>query len=275
MYYMACLLSVLFFYPGTHILFSKIEKRDSARERLLGIVGHSKLKTIAALGNTAKISKGSYWPASTIKLLPAIAVMRSGINPKTYVRMKRYRGTVRTLLERSLTISSNVAYDSLVGLVGQDYVNTTAKQLGLKYTWVSKAYGRKGTFRYSPPYWLGRKYIRAKWAKLKNPKCSSNCTSFKDLQKMILYASKDKELRRWTRRRGRLAKVFKKYFPKAKIYCKPGFVSYHHGLTNCRIGDYIITIATPCGSWKNWYESKKLRIRMAEYVISTYLKRKK
>ena len=275
MYYISCLLSILFFFPGTHILLSKVEKKDSARARLLGIADHSKLKTIAALGNTAKISKGSYWPASTIKLLPAIAVMRSGINPRTYVRMKRYRGTVRTLLKRALSVSSNVAYDSLVDLVGQDYVNTTAKQLGLKHTWVSRAYGRKGTFRYSASYWLGKRYVRAKRAKLKNPKCNSNCTSLEDLQKMILYASKDKELRRWTYRRDRFAKVLKKYFPKAKIYCKSGYVAHHHGLTNCTFGNYIITIATPCGSWKNWYENKKLRIRMAEYVISTYLKRKK
>ena len=187
--------------------------------------------------------------------------------------MKRYRGTVRTLLKRALTISSNVAYDSLVDLVGQDYVNTTAKQLGLKHTWVSRAYGRKGAFHYSPAYWLGRKYIRAKWAKLKNPKCNSNCTSLEDLQKMILYASEDKELRRWTQRRGKFAKVLKKYFSKTKIYCKPGYVAYHHGLTNCRFGKYVLTIAIRSGSWKQYWKYKKKKIRLAETILKLKLKR--
>ena len=259
--YISCLFFILFSSSGTHMLFSKIEKGKPVKLVIQGDVRGS--------------SKGSYWPASTIKLLPAIAVMRSGIRPKTYVRMKRYRGTVRTLLKRALSTSSNVAYDSLVDLVGQDYVNTTAKQLGLKHSWISRSYGRRGTFYYSAPYWLGKKYIRAKRAKLKNPKCNSNCTSLEDLQKMILYASREKELRRWTQRRGSFAKVFKKYFPKAKVYCKPGYVAHHHGLTNCRFGDYIITIATPCGSWKNWHKNKKLRMRMAESVISTYLKGKR
>ena len=256
----SCLFFILFSSSGTHMLFSKIEK--------------GKLVKLVIRGDVRGSSKGSYWPASTIKLLPAIAVIRSGINPRAYVRMKRYKGTVRALLKRALSVSSNVAYDSLVDLVGQDYVNATAKHLGLKHTWISRPYGRRGTFYYSAPYRLGKKYIRAKRAKLKNPKCKTNCTSFEDLQKMILYASKDKELRRWTRRHGRFAKVFKKYFPKAKAYCKPGYVAHRHGLTNCRFGNYIITIATPCGSWKNWLENKKLRMRMAESVISTYIKGK-
>ena len=248
MHCLSCLSFILFFYPGTHILFSKIEKGTPIK--------------LVALGNTTGSSKGSYWPASTIKLLPAIAVMRSGINPRTYVRMKRYRGTVRTLLRRALSVSSNVAYDSLVDLVGQDYVNATAKHLGLKHTWISRPYGRRGTFYYSAPYRLGKKYIRSKRAKLKNSKCKSNCTSLEDLQKMILYASKDKELRRWTLQHSK--------FSKAKAYCKPGYVARRHGLMNCRFGNYIITIATPCGLLQDWRKNKKLRIRMAKYIISTY-----
>ena len=256
----SCLFFILFSSSGTHMLFSKIEK--------------GKLVKLVIRGDVRGSSKGSYWPASTIKLLPAIAVMRSGINPRAYVRMKRYRGTVRTLLKRALSVSSNVAYDSLVDLVGQDYVNATAKHLGLKHTWISRPYGRRGTFYYSAPYRLGKKYIRAKRAKLKNPKCKSNCTSFEDLQKMILYASKNKELRRWIQRHGNFAKVLKRYFPKVKVYCKSGYVAHRHGLTNCKFGNYIITIAAPCGSRKNWNKNKKIRARMAESVISTYIKGK-
>ena len=253
--------SMLVTYPNKHVLFSKIEKGG-------------KLKTILSWGNTKNSSKGSYWPASTIKLLPAIAVMRSGIKPNTRIRMKGYAGSVRSLLKAALGVSSNSAYDRLVDLVGQDHVNTTAKQLGLKHTWVSRAYGRKGTFRYSPPYWLGKKYIRAKWAKLKNPKCNSNCTSFKDLQKMILYASKDKELRRWTRRRkGRFLKMVRKYIPSVRVYCKPGYVAYHHGLTNCRFGKYVLTIAIRSGSWKQYWKYKKKKIRLAETILKSKLKR--
>ena len=260
-HYASCLFFILFSSSGTHMLFSKIEKGKPVKLVIQGDVRGS--------------SKGSYWPASTIKLLPAIAVMRSGINPRTHVRMKRYRGTVRALLRRSLSVSSNVAYDSLVDLVGQDYVNVTAKHLGLKHTWISIPYGRRGTFHYSAPYWLGKKYTKAKRAKLKNPKCKSNCTSLEDLQKMILYASKDKELRRWIQRHGKFAKVLKKYFPKVKVYCKSGYVAYRHGLTNCKFGNHIITIATPCGSRKNWNKNKKLRARMAESVLSIYLKEKR
>ena len=258
-------------FPKSHILFSKIEKDNSTKAHMLGIKNKTKLKTILSCGNTAKISKGSYWPASTIKILPAIAVLRKGIDPKTYVRMKRYRGTIRRLLRRTLSVSSNVAYDSLVDLVGQDYVNITAKQLGLKHTWISRAYGREGSFKYSHGYWLGKRYIPPKIAKLKNPKCNSNCTSFKDLQKLIVYATRYKELRRWTlRTRDRLSKIVKRFYPKAKLYCKGGFVSYHHGLTNCRIGRHVLTIAIPCKSWKVWWKNKKKQVRIAEIILFCY-----
>ena len=272
---MSCLSFILFFFPGTHILFSKVENTNHIQEHLLGINNNIKLKTIVSLGNTTKSSKGSYWPASTIKILPAIAVMRSGIKPQTHVRMKRYKGTVRNLLKQALLVSSNKAYDSLVDLVGQDYVNNTAKQLGLKHTWLSRPYGRRGSLAYSPGYYLGNKYIRPKQAKLKHPTCSSNCTSLQDLQKLIFFATRYKELRKWTRRsRNGFAKVVKKHFPSTQVYCKSGYVAYHHGLTNCKFGKYIITIATPCGSWKGWKKNERLQVRLAKFVVLTYLKYK-
>jgi len=260
-------------FPHSHILFSKVEKDNSTKARLLGIKNKTKLKTILSCGNTAKSSRGSYWSASTIKILPAIAVLRKGINPKTHVRMKRYRGNVRQLLRLALTVSSNKAYDSLVDLVGLDYVNTTAKQLGLKHTWLTRAYGRRGSLRFSAGYWLGKKYIPPKWAKLKNSKCRANCTSFKDLQKLMLHATRYKELRRWTirsRKRNKLAKVVKRFYPKAKLYCKGGYVAYHYGLTNCRLGKYFITIGIPCKSWKSWWRNNKKQVRIAEIVLFCY-----
>jgi len=244
-------------FPKSHILLSKLEK--------------GQLKMVLSCGNTAKSSRRSYWPASTIKILPAIAVLRKGIDPKTYVRMKRYRGTVKRLLRLALFTSSNKAYDSLVGLVGMDYVNTTAKQLGLKHTWLSRPYGRRGSLGYSRGYWLGKKYIPPKIAKLRNLKCSSNCTSFKDLQKLIVYAMRYKELRRWTRRsRNKLAKIVKRFYPRAKLYCKNGYVAHNHGLANCKLGKHVLTVGIPCGSLKNYWKNRNRLTRIVEILLFFY-----
>ena len=163
-----------------------------------------------AWGNTHKTSRGSFWPASTIKLLPALAVMRAGIanSPR-----------IKALLHSALSRSSNSAFDRLVRSVGADYVNDTARLIGLAHTWISRPYSRGRRFR-------GRR----------NKACPSNCTSLADLQVMIRLASRFSNLRKSLR---------PSLIPSLKgALCKPGYIQKGHIIENCIIEDRVLTIAT-------------------------------
>lgn len=160
-------------------------------------VERGEVKTLLAWGNYKNSSVGSYWPASTIKLLPALAAVR---------KWKRLPLGVGNELWKSLRYSSNTAYDALVDKVTPNRVNQEAHRLRLKHTSIRMPYSRRGLFR-----------VSKKWRK-----CRLNCTSLEDLTKIMVESMKHPLLRNalWRAR----CHLWKRCFNKT------GYVGSRHAL---------------------------------------------
>ncbi len=204
---------------SSHVLYSKVE--------------NGKLKTLVKWGNTHGTSKKSYWPASTVKLLPAVALV---------IKHRRLTKKMRRLIFLSLSFSSNKAYDQTVDLVGINYINRLAKRLGLRHTSLRYPYSRKGTFK------AWRRYN----------KCRTNCTSLHDLQKLLLVAMRYRILRRamW-RCRCRLW---------SRCFNKTGYVGTRHVLDVGYRQGYVLAVVLPAtGRYR--VDLRRLRI-LAQIVLA-------
>jgi len=225
-------------------------------------------------------SRGNYWPASTIKLLPAIAVVkwamekRIGLGQEIRISEPKgvFKDTLRSILRDTLVWSSNKGYDRLVRIAGMDYMNTLAKSLGLKHTWVSQAFVG-GTLKRSPTLYYknasGWHTIPSRYSKLKSlcPR-QGNCTSLGDLQKLLLIAYTYPTLRKYMLQSKCLflSEVRQKFGVTTRIYSKPGFTWKGHMIGNGLIitpkGDrYIMTVLVPSNGEKSYTKiRKRLRI---------------
>jgi hypothetical protein len=154
-----------------------------------------------SLGEAAfTFSSGKYWPASTVKLTAAVGALwtlkgygLSGAATVTFTDADgAYAGTVTSLYQQAITVSSNVAYNRLVEIAGFDPLNDTylVPDQGLPQLVIQRRYTHPtptADLRTSPPiaYTEGAKKgtIPKRVGKGVHPSCPNegNCTTLFEL----------------------------------------------------------------------------------------------
>jgi len=148
-------------------------------------------------------SQGRYWPASTVKVMTAVAALESlgkhGLNGSTRVSFVdedgAYDGTVMSILEAAVRVSDNVAYNRTVELAGFDELNDRIlPRWGLRHTTLQRRYTRPTevtTLRRSPQMtWsLGGRHgvIPERVGVGRHPECPAdgNCTTLYELLSVL------------------------------------------------------------------------------------------
>jgi hypothetical protein len=114
------------------------------------------------LGYAQTAFDDQFWPASSIKLMAALAAVETledfgftvGGATITYsgTAPDNYSGPFRTLVNNALIISDNQSYDNLVLFVGFDDLNTQflRPDVGFERTVIMRRYGMVGSLRHSP-----------------------------------------------------------------------------------------------------------------------------
>lgn len=267
-------------YPAkTHVLFSRVEG--------------GKVKVLYHHGNYKRTSRRSYWPASTIKILPALAVVRWAKRHKIPLQSTldikdktgRYKGTLHRLLWLALYPSSNTAYNRLVYVAGVKRVNRLARKIGLVNTCISTSYTKRDSLHSAPGF---RLKVKGRWRSYPARKyrrwCWSNRTSLIDLQRLLVAAIKHRSIRRYTSKAtSPMSKSIKLFFGSPlTIHHKTGYVGRYHALDNAafkaRNGRlYLLTVATPARHGKRAYRrSMKLLDRVAfQALVSSIFKQKR
>ena len=241
-------------------------------------------------------SRKRFWPASSIKILPALAAVHWAADKNATVDSnltikgrRRWKGTLRKLIRESITYNrgsraSNRAYDRLIRIVGMDYLNRKAKKWGLNQTWISKAYASRRSLRWSPSIRIeGKKAILVKvspnLSMMQSPLCKSNCTSLGDLQKMLLLGYNNRILRPYLENNNSMIKTSlrKRFGRNVKIYSKDGFVSRHHAVANALVVDgnkkVILTMVLKTRyriRRRAWRRTKRFVNRLARKILRKF-----
>jgi hypothetical protein len=99
----------------------------------------------------------NFWPASSIKLLAAVAALeyvgQQGFNGSATVAFGNGAPrTIRSVYDAAIRISDNAAYDLLVELAGLDYLNATflTPARGFPVTVIQRSYTVGGNLRVNP-----------------------------------------------------------------------------------------------------------------------------
>jgi len=180
--------------PGTHLL--------AARE----VSGAHPGFDWFSLGDTGFVgSQDRYWPASTVKLITAVAALQtmarlgqSGAARISFVDDDGpYFGTVRQLAFEAVRVSSNAAYNRTVLVTGFDELNDQILPAwGLHHTVLQRRYTRPPgvtelSLRHSPPMrWTegeARGAIPARVGTGRHPECPNegNCTTLFELLEVL------------------------------------------------------------------------------------------
>ncbi|MCS7225505.1 MAG: polysaccharide deacetylase family protein [Gloeomargarita sp. SKYB31] len=101
----------------------------------------------------------NFWPASTVKVLPAIAALEwvhaQGFTGEATVVFPRMQDQLTRIIDRSIRESSNLDYDLTLQLVGLDWLNQTflTPERGFPTTTLQRGYGGLNVYT-SPPLTL-------------------------------------------------------------------------------------------------------------------------
>ncbi len=142
--------------PGAGVYAAKVTKEAG------GLAYEDYQAGVGALGS-------NFWPASSIKVLAAIAALE-------YVGQQGFTGaatvafgngaprTIRSIYDDAIRISDNAAYDLLVEVAGLDYLNGTflTPARGFPVTVIQRSYTIGGNLRVNPAITLtegGRKVV--------------------------------------------------------------------------------------------------------------------
>jgi hypothetical protein len=143
-----------------------------------------------------------YWPASTMKLIAAVAALETiaelGFDRDAEIALEdadgAYRGSVEELVWLALTVSDNPAYNRLARIAGFDALEARLARWGLDRTTIQRAYteGERAYTLRAPRSIEIRQGARTRSiagtrGALEDPACpaESNCTSLADLLEVL------------------------------------------------------------------------------------------
>jgi len=218
-------------------------------------------------------SRGLFWPASTVKIIAAVAMLREmkkyNIHADTRIKFKDaygvFNGKVSTLFRME-----NIDYDRMVRLATVDGIDRMRKDLKYMYLTIRTLFGGPNRRIWNRPA-ITSHGIPARQNPWRRTLCASNCVSLYELQSIMhRIVNLDPTLgvpikslsalrHSLARKHPHTCKAMRKFFPGSIFYNKSGTVPKYSRLDNIAIpykkGHIYITLAVKF-SYGPWYANK-------------------
>ncbi|MFA5624090.1 MAG: serine hydrolase [Bradymonadales bacterium] len=185
--------------PNTYALIARVAKIKSTIS-----LQYFSLGDTAFTYSMTDSGEQNYWPASTVKLLAAVAALikaqQLGIDSEAQITFsdidEDVSASLAELCTAAIVASSNPAYNQLMLFAGVDEANKTIRQtLALPQTVLLRRYARKrpdDNLRYSPIINYNHEnksgQIAERYSKSEYPQCprEANCTNLVELADLML-----------------------------------------------------------------------------------------